>query len=127
MPVTGIDHYNLAAQREMLDELRDFYCDVVGLRVGQRPDFSRFGYWLYAGGRPVLHLSEARNSRETPSDASFDHAAFTCSDLKGMQQRLSQYGVDYRSARVPGTETAQLFFTDPAGNGVELNFENENA
>ena len=35
----------------MLDELRDFYRDVVGLTVGDRPPFRRFGYWLYSGER----------------------------------------------------------------------------
>ena len=30
MPVTGFDHYNLRAGRVELDELRDFYRDVVG-------------------------------------------------------------------------------------------------
>ena len=127
MPVTGIDHYNLAAPREMLDVLRDFYCDVVGLTLGERPDFSKFGYWLYAGGKPILHLSEARTPRETPPDASFDHAAFKCDDFERTEQRLSAKGIDYRFARVPGTAKVQLFFSDPAGNGIELNFDSESA
>ena len=112
MPVTGIDHYNLAAPRKMLDQLRDFYCDVVGLSLGERPDFSRFGYWLYAGGKPVLHLSETRNTRKTPPDASFDHAAFKCSDFERTERQLSAKGIDYRFARVPGTPN-------------ELNFDSE--
>ena len=49
MAVRGFDHYNLRAARPMLDELRDFYRDVVGLTVGDRPPFRRFGYWLYSG------------------------------------------------------------------------------
>ncbi len=52
MTVRGFDHYNLRADRAVLDELRDFYRDVVGLAVGDRPPFRRFGYWLYSGDAP---------------------------------------------------------------------------
>lgn len=45
MPLAGFDHYNLRAARPVLNELRDLYRDVVGLTVGQRPPFSRFGYF----------------------------------------------------------------------------------
>lgn len=31
MPALGFSHYNLRAPRALLDELRDFYRDVVGL------------------------------------------------------------------------------------------------
>jgi hypothetical protein len=37
MPVTAFDHYNVRADRPMLDRLRDFYRDVVRLTVGERP------------------------------------------------------------------------------------------
>ena len=39
MATLAFAHYNLRAPRKLLDELRDFYCDVVGLRVGERPPF----------------------------------------------------------------------------------------
>ena len=58
MPAIGFNHYNLRAPRALLDELKDFYCETLGLTVGERPAFRSFGYWLYAGSRDVLHLSE---------------------------------------------------------------------
>ena len=58
MPVLGLSHFNLRASRPLLDKLKDFYVDVVGLRPGFRPPFQRFGYWLYAGDSDVLHLTE---------------------------------------------------------------------
>ena len=125
MPATGFSHYNLRAPRALLDELRDFYRDVVGLEAGHRPSFQSFGYWLYAGGQAVLHLSEAGAGENRPAApaGTFDHAAFRCTGREAYEITLSRRGIAYRVANVPGTGTAQVFFKDPAGNGVELNFE----
>jgi catechol-2,3-dioxygenase len=124
MPVAGFDHYNLRASRPVLEELRAFYCEVVGLTVGERPPFRRFGYWLYGGGRPVLHLSEADESEQRSRTAvtTFAHAAFNCTGRAEYERRLRERGIPYRTASVPQLEIAQLFFHDPAGNGVELQF-----
>lgn len=125
MPVIGFSHYNLRAPRALLDELRDFYCEVVGLRPGERPPFRSFGYWLYAGPQAVLHLSEARPGEERagPPSGTFDHAAFSCTGHAAYERELARRGIPYRTALVPETQVLQVFFTDPAGNGVELNFE----
>jgi catechol-2,3-dioxygenase len=125
MPIHGFDHYNLRAPRAVLEELRAFYCEVVGLRVGERPPFRRFGYWLYADERPVLHLSEADEGESRPSSAAntFAHAAFNGTDRAAFERLLTERGIRYRVAEVPLTRQVQLFFHDPAGNGVELQFD----
>lgn len=127
MKVRQFDHYNLRASRDLLDSLRDFYRDVVGLSVGERPAFRSFGYWLYAGDRPVLHLSQMREDEERSAGVvnTFAHAAFSCTGPEEFEQRLTDLGIDYRKAQVPQTGQAQLFFEDPAGNGVELIFDAE--
>ena len=124
MPVSAFDHYNLRAARPVLEELKTFYCDVVGLTVGERPPFRRFGYWLYAGDRPVLHLSEADDSetRSRTAVTTFAHAAFNCTGRAEFERRLTARGIAYRTAAVPLLDLEQLFFHDPAGNGVELQF-----
>jgi extradiol dioxygenase family protein len=124
MNVIAFSHYNLRAPRPLLEELRAFYCEVVGLAVGSRPPFRSFGYWLYAGDQAVLHLSESapREGRGNEVNTTFDHAAFTCSGLSEYERKLTQRGIKYRMAQVPETRQVQLFFNDPAGNGVELNF-----
>jgi catechol-2,3-dioxygenase len=123
MPVTGFNHYNLRAPRQLLDTLRDFYCDVVGLRQGERPAFRSFGYWLYAGKQDVLHLSECSTdeNRASHTATTFDHAAFTCDNAAEMEVRLNQLQVAFQTRIVEQTATLQIFFKDPAGNGVELN------
>lgn len=129
MSALGFSHYNLRAPRALLDELRDFYCDVVGLTVGQRPPFRSFGYWLYAGDHAVLHLSEAAPDENRPAQpvGTFDHAAFRCTDRAAYENKLRSQGIKYRVAIVPATQQLQIFITDPAGNGVELNFGNQEA
>ena len=124
MPAHRIDHYNLRAARDVLDGLRDWYRDAIGLDVGDRPPLNHFGYWLYADGRAVLHLSEAGagESHPVPGAGTFDHVAFACDDLAAMRARLEKLGVAHRMGKVPRTGQTQIFLKDPAGNGVELNF-----
>jgi catechol-2,3-dioxygenase len=125
MAVVELNHYNLRAPLEVLERIRDWYRDTVGLEVGARPPFRNRGYWLYAGGRPVLHLSEADAGEQhpTPGSGTFDHVAFTCDDFAAMMKRIEATAVPYRVADVPQTRVRQIFLRDPAGNGVELNFD----
>ena len=126
MKTLELDHYNLSSSREGLERLRLFYTETVGLTVGYRPSFEKFGYWLYAGDRAVLHLSESPQDIPTPSrQTAFNHAAFNCSGLQEFQQRLSEQGIDYTTARNPDLKRVQVFISDPAGNGVELSFPEE--
>ena len=124
MPVQGFNHYNLRASRALLDQLRDFYCEVVGLSLGERPAFRSFGYWLYAGGRDVLHLSECPPDevRLTHVETTLDHVAFTCTDFAGTCARLERLGISFGQREVAATGIRQIFFNDPAGNGIEFNF-----
>ena len=126
MKTLGFDHYNLCAPRDLLDRLRQFYTETVGLSEGYRPPFESFGYWLYAGENAVLHLSESSQDGPPPSGhRSFNHAAFLCTGLQECRQRLEDAGIKYRTGRVPELDRIQLFFSDPAGNGVELSFPDE--
>jgi catechol-2,3-dioxygenase len=124
MPVTGLAHYNLRASRQTIDILRDFYVGIVGLQPGFRPPFKSFGHWLYAGEQAVLHLSEARADENRPAGVTntFDHVAFSCTNFREFEIRLRELNISYTSDRVPQTGERQIFFSDPAGNGVELNF-----
>jgi catechol-2,3-dioxygenase len=124
MPVLGLGHLNLRAPRPLLDKLRDFYVEVVGLRPGFRPPFQRFGYWLYAGDSDVLHLTEADSSERQAIDVltTLDHVALKCTGRAAYEAVLLQHSVQFKVASVPQTQQIQLFFDDPAGNGVELIF-----
>jgi catechol-2,3-dioxygenase len=124
VPILGFNHYNLRAEPSMMELLKVFYRDVVGLAVGERPKLSSFGYWLYIGKKDVLHLSEAKpeEGRQENLATTFDHVAFTATDYVGTIERLDQLGVEYRTREIESAGQKQIFFSDPAGNGVELNF-----
>lgn len=124
MAVTGFNHYNIRAQRVLLDQLKTFYCDVVGLTVGERPTLRSSGYWLYIGKKDVLHLSEAAAGevRATDVATTFDHVAFSCTNQAETEAKLTQQGIVFNTRVVASTGVRQIFFKDPAGNGVEFNF-----
>jgi catechol 2,3-dioxygenase-like lactoylglutathione lyase family enzyme len=127
MATLGLNHINIRADRALLDALRDFYCEIVGLHEGFRPPFPGFGYWLYAEGATeaaVVHLYEAElgEARQRESPTYFDHFAFDCTELEAVEAALTKAGVDYHKAIIPLTGQRQVFLVDPAGNRVELNF-----
>lgn len=127
MATSGLNHINLRGPRELLDQLKDFYCEIVGLRVGERPPFPDFGYWLYAGERAVVHLYQAAPGEERRRDvaATLDHVAFDCQDSVAVEAVLHRRGIAFQRAVVPATRQLQLFVVDPGGTKVELNFAGE--
>lgn len=52
-----------------------------------------------------------------------DHMAFTGSDLAAAVGRLKAEGVAYDLRRLPGYGTWQIFFFDPNGAEVEIDFD----
>ena len=43
--IEGINHYNLRADEETIEVLKDFYIEIVGLNLGHRPPFKNGGRW----------------------------------------------------------------------------------
>jgi catechol 2,3-dioxygenase-like lactoylglutathione lyase family enzyme len=123
--VRGLDHVNLRAPAEIIEKVRTFYIDVIGLREGPRPTFrsGSHGYWLYAGDSALLHLSIGPRieSTERPNGY-FNHYALACSDLAATRARLDAAGVPYAIDRIEERNQIQVFATDPAGIVVELDF-----
>jgi catechol 2,3-dioxygenase-like lactoylglutathione lyase family enzyme len=116
-----LDHFNIAAPADLLETVRDFYVDVLGFEDGFRPGFSRKGYWLYADGVPAIHLIESDRHRRG-ANGFLDHIAFRASGPAVFVERLERHSVAYRRSRIEELGMTQLFFEDPAGTGLELNF-----
>lgn len=124
MPVTEINHVNFRSDRETMQKLKDFYCDIIGLTVGKRVASTTYGYWLCIGHNDVIHLAEYKTP--TPPQlnvhGTYDHVSFTCTDMPAMEAHLISHQVLY-TTRTLASGTKQINLKDPAGNGVELNFE----
>lgn len=126
MSVTGLNHFNITAPSELLEKVRDFYVEALGLRVGERPGFRRKGFWLYAGENPIVHLTaddgEAMRAGAESAQCFLDHIAFSCEGLTGLLERLKRLDIPYRVSEVTSLGQVQVFVRDPARVGVELNF-----
>ncbi|NID16830.1 VOC family protein [Luteibacter yeojuensis] len=124
MAITGLAHVNVRASEAMIERVRRFHADVLGLTEGPRPPFRSRGYWLYAGSLDVMHLTvDPSMDDDAPARTGWlDHVAFTANDLEASLARLEAHGVAYRVERVPASGAAQVFTRDPAGIAIELNF-----
>lgn len=129
MPALAINHFNIRADKDLTAAIRAFYVDFLGLHEGWRPPFNFPGHWLYLDEQPVLHLVEDNSmpTRNITHTKIIDHVAFTCKGLSDFEKLLNSRSIKYRKTTVPGTSQVQLFLSDPAGNGVELNFESSDA
>ena len=120
MAVTGLDHYALLTSD--IDRTTRFYTEVVGLKVGFRPKMTFEGVWLYAGEQPIVHIIAGKPiaTRET---GAVDHLALKATgSVADALANIKAHGVEYTSRFLERTSVTQVFFRDPDGVGVELNF-----
>ena len=122
MQIQRMDHFTIVTDR--LDETLGFYA-MFGLRAGPRPDFGVPGAWLYATDQPILHVIEVTRMPE-PRRGALDHMAFHAQGLLPTTQLLEGRKVAHRIIRTPAPfRMWQLFFVDPNGVDVELDFDPE--
>ena len=122
--ILSINHIQLVAEKDLVIQLRNFYCDVVGLTEGFRPAFERFGFWLYIGDKDVIHLiTPKEGDGRSPQKSSFDHVAFKTGDYEGILKKFETLNVHFEEKPIPDMSAHQIFLRDPAGNRVELNFD----
>ena len=119
MGIVGFAHGNVNATD--LERTRRFYADVLNLRDGERPPFSRPGAWMYLGDQPIVHISTARKPETRSSDA-FDHVAFRAEGLEQVRARLRERDIRFEEFGVPENDLHQIFFRDPDGTQIELIF-----
>ena len=131
MSVTAMEHVLVLS--DDIEATRDFYCQVVGLQVGERPPLEFPGYWLYAGTAACVHVAERRAyvthvaglGLEVPDDAPgagpVDHIAFNATDYEAIAARAQRHGVAAIRNAIPNGGPHQLFIEDPNGVRVEIN------
>lgn len=135
MPLSHIEHFLIAA--DDLDATRDWYARVLGMQPGPHPDFGFPVHWMYLGGVDVVHIGpSAKNAGEIQkrylgrtSQASaagtgaIDHIAFRATGLAQTIEHLRKEKIAFSQRRANGQALFQLFFHDPNGIKIELNFD----
>ena len=142
MPIKRLAHYSIRTTD--LERSRTFYTEVLGFRVGYRPDFKFPGLWLYNGPDDgdfgIVHIIGIdlnnpaalieylgdRDPHETGT-GTLDHIAFLATGLAEMHATLKRAGLAWRDRTVPNLKLHQLFVEDPSGVTIELNFPAEEA
>tara|TARA_B100000902_G_C26595274_1_gene567801 strand:+ start:93 stop:500 length:408 start_codon:yes stop_codon:yes gene_type:complete len=119
MVAVAMNHFTVIAKN--LSETKEFYCQFLDLKVGYRPDLGFPGVWLYANEKPVLHIVAGRELPEEPSGV-LDHMAFTGKDINKILLKFKANNIDYSLKKQSETNIWQLFFHDPNGAKVELDF-----
>jgi catechol 2,3-dioxygenase-like lactoylglutathione lyase family enzyme len=134
MPLTHIEHFLVAA--DDIDATRDWYARVLGMKVGPHPDFGFPVHWMYLGDVDIVHIGpSARQADEiqkkylgrTSQDAgtgtgAIDHIAFRATGLRTMLDHLGKEKIPFTQRKANGQALFQLFFYDPNGIKIELNY-----
>ena len=133
----SFDHYLLFAKN--LDETVKWYGDVLNMRPGPLPDFDVPVHWLYLEDKPIIHVTERRKESQIESyigkvdyendsgSGLIDHIAFNCTGLKKMLSKLDGLNIEYTERRVDAQSRYQVFFFDPNGVKIELDFQADEA
>jgi catechol 2,3-dioxygenase-like lactoylglutathione lyase family enzyme len=125
MPIARMDHFTILTKNT--DETVAFYREMLGFEPGPRPAFAFPGAWLYNDGKAILHVVE---KAEIPTGTGvLDHMAFWGDGLPGYLAKLKARNLPYDLRRLPERGHAggvwQLFFFDPSGARVEIDFARE--
>ncbi len=121
----NLNHINISGPRKLLEKEKEFFCNVLGLREGYRPDFSSNGYWLYGNEKAIVHLAESEKHYKNEKQGYLDHVAFQSSGLKQLIQNLIKHDIKHKVIYLSEINISQVFFKSPSGIGIEVSFENE--
>lgn len=123
IPPSKFSHFVLKTGR--YEEMRDWYMTVLGARVVQGND--RVAFLTYDNEHHRLAIVRVDDLEPRPRYASgLDHVSYTYEDLGQLlstYRRLKAAGIEPRWPINHGVTTS-LYYQDPDGNKVELQFEN---
>jgi catechol 2,3-dioxygenase-like lactoylglutathione lyase family enzyme len=119
MTVSAMNHFTILT--DDVPRTVEFYQRLLGLTDGPRPSLGFPGAWLYAGGAPILHVIGGRPRDELRAGV-IDHMAFTAHGLADTLATLTAYNIEHVCRQQAGSGTWQVFFFDPNGARVELDF-----
>lgn len=141
MMVRRLEHYNIRTTK--FAETVKFYDDTLGMKAKRAPMVPADGpaTWIYDdSGTAVIHLTpvdpadpfgsyskmvQYRGGESEPAfygSGAIDHVAFECEGFDDIKARLQAMKIAFAENDFPGFNLRQLFFKDPNGVTLELNF-----
>jgi catechol 2,3-dioxygenase-like lactoylglutathione lyase family enzyme len=137
MPITELNHFLLVAKN--LERTKNFYQQVLGLELAERPDFGFPGYWLKTGDNICVHLASQdpnqirdqfllkKHPKGTSGSGSVDHIAFLAKNASEVRERIQKNKVEMHFRSFPDAKPPlfQIFLKDPDDVTIELNFLGE--
>jgi catechol 2,3-dioxygenase-like lactoylglutathione lyase family enzyme len=116
MPVTGIDHVQLAAPKGCEAAAREFFGGVLGLQEIEKPEplRARGGCWFRVGSRQ-LHIGVEKDFHP----ATKAHPAFAVENIEELFQTVSAAGLRCTWDEALGG-VRRFYAHDPWGNRLEF-------
>jgi catechol 2,3-dioxygenase-like lactoylglutathione lyase family enzyme len=133
MKLNALDHVNIIT--DDLAGTARFFVELFDLDVrnGPEPLPPEQVQWLYDDiGRAIFHINSKemqqafnRDTAAGPTTGAIHHVALDCSDHRAFMERLEAHAIAYRLNDIPSINLKQLFFSEPNGVLLELNFRGE--
>ena len=126
LQVQGIDHVLVVSSD--LDKTRQFYCDLLGMELKPRPDFSFPGRWFEAG-KTQVHVTLAGSDAGAPGPGEFTgkypaqgvHIAFEIEDAADAAAYIESLEIPIVAGPYLRPDGAlQFYIRDPDGYLIEL-------
>ncbi|MFN2588498.1 MAG: VOC family protein [Actinomycetota bacterium] len=112
--VVGVDHVQVTAPEELVDDTCEWYRSCLGLEEMPKPQGTRpQGGWFHAGGQEIHVSVDEHNPHKTA------HFGIVVTDFQGAIDRLREAGCHIEQAtEIPGRH--RFYTRDPAGNRIEI-------
>jgi catechol 2,3-dioxygenase-like lactoylglutathione lyase family enzyme len=130
MKVNALDHVNIITD-DLAGTIR-FFVEMFDLDVRDAPPPlpPEHYQWLYDdNNRAIFHINSKsapqafqRETPRGPATGAIHHVALACTSHAGFVARLTEHGIDFRTNDIPSVNLRQIFFSEPNGVLLELNF-----
>ena len=105
----------------MIEEVGDRECEQKLAAAGASRTEAPTGRWLYSGSSAILHIVGGHPQGDLRPGV-IDHMAFSAVGLSDTLANLAAHGIEHTCRRQAGAGPWQVFFFDPNGARVELDF-----
>lgn len=107
-----------------IDATRAFFETVFDLTIGERPSAIRRipGFWLYAEGRPLVHIIGSYGNGYDRAAEAIDHVGFRLDNYAAFRARLDRLAFAYSTMDLAEIGERRLFLRAPGGPLLEAVF-----